>query len=104
MLLRASLAIRQSEVKEPAQEIPLLGIKWQDERYQIPMDVINKITAMWPPMSKKETNFLRLFFFFFWHIPNYSLVVNPLYQVIWKNNFTWGPEQQQTFEQFKQEG
>ncbi|GAB0195073.1 hypothetical protein GRJ2_001972600 [Grus japonensis] len=38
------------------------------------------------------------------HIPNYSLIVSPLYQVTWKkNSFKWGPEQRQAFEQIKQE-
>lgn len=35
-------------------------------------------------------------------IPNYSLIVNPLYQMTQKNYFTWGPQQQQAFEQIKQ--
>ncbi|KAK4828919.1 hypothetical protein QYF61_001540 [Mycteria americana] len=36
------------------------GIKWQDGHHQIPMDVVNKITAMSPPTSKKgNTSFLR---------------------------------------------
>ncbi|KAK4810560.1 hypothetical protein QYF61_004523 [Mycteria americana] len=55
ILLKASFAIKQSKVKGPAQEIQILGINWQDGRHQIPMDVINKITAMSPPTSKKET-------------------------------------------------
>ncbi|KAK4806966.1 hypothetical protein QYF61_027333 [Mycteria americana] len=55
ILLKAGFAIKQSKVKGPAQEIQFLGIKWQDGRHQIPMDVINKITAMSPPTSKKET-------------------------------------------------
>jgi len=38
------------------------------------------------------------------HIPNYSLIVSPLYQVTWKkNNFKCGPEEPQAFEQVKQE-
>lgn len=38
------------------------------------------------------------------HVPNYSLIESPLYQVMWKkNDFTWGPEQQQAFEHIKQE-
>ena len=38
------------------------------------------------------------------HIPNYSLIVSPLYQVTRKkNDFKWGPEQRQAFEQIKQE-
>ena len=38
------------------------------------------------------------------HVPNYSLIVSPLYQVMQKkNNFAWGPEQQQAIEQIKQE-
>ncbi|GAB0209291.1 hypothetical protein GRJ2_003394800 [Grus japonensis] len=38
------------------------------------------------------------------HIPNYSLIVSPLYHVTWKkNDFKWGPEQRQAFQQIKQE-
>ncbi|KAK4810808.1 hypothetical protein QYF61_008780 [Mycteria americana] len=54
ILLKASFAIKQSKVKGPAQETQFLGIKWQDGRRQIPMDVINKKPAMSPPTSKKE--------------------------------------------------
>jgi len=37
------------------------------------------------------------------HIRDYSLIVNLLYQVIQKkNDFMWGPEQQQAFEQINQ--
>ncbi|KAF4803638.1 hypothetical protein TURU_014394 [Turdus rufiventris] len=38
------------------------------------------------------------------HIPEYSQIMNPLYQVTRKkNDFHWGPEQQQAFTQIKQE-
>ena len=38
------------------------------------------------------------------HIPNCSTIVSPLYQVTRKrNDFKWGPEQQQAFEQIKRE-
>ncbi|KAK4806163.1 hypothetical protein QYF61_001086 [Mycteria americana] len=105
ILLKASFAIKQSKVKGPAQEIQFLGIKWQDGRRQIPMDVINKITAMSPPTSKQETQaFLGVVGFWRMHIPNYNLIVSPLYQVTRKkNNFEWGPEQRQAFEQIKRE-
>ncbi|KAF1512329.1 hypothetical protein FQV20_0000740, partial [Eudyptula albosignata] len=84
----------------------ILGIKWQDGCHQIPMDVINKITAVSPPTSKKETQaFLGVVGFWRMHIPNYSLIVSPLYQVTFKgrNDFKWGPEQRQAFEQIKEE-
>ncbi|KAK4810764.1 hypothetical protein QYF61_007738 [Mycteria americana] len=42
ILLKAGFVIKQSKVKGPAQEIHFLGIKWQDGRRQIPMDVIKK--------------------------------------------------------------
>ncbi|KAK4818872.1 hypothetical protein QYF61_021077 [Mycteria americana] len=105
ILLKASFAIKQSKVKRPAQEIQFLGIKWPDGHCQIPMDVINKITAMTPPTSKKETQaFLGVACFWRMHIPNYSLIVSPLYQVtLKKNNFKWDPEQRQAFEQIKRE-
>ncbi|KAK4823432.1 hypothetical protein QYF61_002118 [Mycteria americana] len=95
ILLKAGFAIKQSKVKRPAQEIQFLGIKWEDGHHQIPMDMINKITAMSPPPSKKETPaFLGVVGFWRMHIPNCSLIVSPLYQVTQKkNDFKWGPEQ-----------
>jgi len=54
ILLKAGFTIKRSKVKEPAQEIQFLGIKWQDGPCQIPMDVINKIAAMSSPTSKTE--------------------------------------------------
>ncbi|KQK73636.1 hypothetical protein AAES_165338 [Amazona aestiva] len=105
ILLKAGFAIKQSKVKGPAQEIQFLEINWQDGRCQIPRDVINKITAMSPPTNKKETQaFLAAVGFWRMHIPNYSLIVSPLYHVTRKkNDFKRGPEQHQAFEQIKQE-
>jgi len=69
------------------------------------MDVINKIAAMSPPTSKKEAQaFLGVVGFWRMHIPDYSQTVSPLYHVTWKkNDFEWGPEQRQAFEQIKWE-
>ncbi|KFW09423.1 hypothetical protein N327_01472, partial [Fulmarus glacialis] len=105
ILLKAGFTIKQSKVKGPAQEIQFLGIKWQDGRHQIPMDVINKITAMSPPTNKKEIQaFLNVVAFWRMHIPNYSQIISPLYQVSHKKkSFKWGPEQLQAFEQIKGE-
>ncbi|RMC12212.1 hypothetical protein DUI87_09723 [Hirundo rustica rustica] len=104
-LLEASFAIKKSKVKGPAREIQFLGVKWQDGWSQIPTEVINKITAMSPPTSKKETQaFLGTIDFWRMHIPEYSQIVSPLYLVTRKkNDFHWGPEQQQAFAQIKQE-
>ncbi|PKU31272.1 hypothetical protein llap_18422 [Limosa lapponica baueri] len=87
------------------QDIQFLGIKWQDGCRQIPMDVMNKITAMSPPTNKIETQaFLGTLCFWRMHIPGYSQIVKPLYEVTRKKNaFTWGPEQRQAFEQIKEE-
>ncbi|TRZ12879.1 hypothetical protein HGM15179_014224 [Zosterops borbonicus] len=105
ILLKAGFAIKQSKVKRPAQEIQFLGVKWQDRRHQIPTKIINKITAMSPPTNKKETQaFLGAIGFWRMHIPEYSQTVSPLYLVTRKkNDFHWGPEQQQAFVQIKQE-
>ncbi|RMC11151.1 hypothetical protein DUI87_12064 [Hirundo rustica rustica] len=96
ILLKAGFAIKRSKVKGPAQEIQFLGVKWQDGRRQIPTEVINKITAMSPPTSKKETQaFLGAISFWRMHIPEYRQIVSPLYLVSRKkNDFHWGPEQQ----------
>ncbi|RMC09827.1 hypothetical protein DUI87_13614 [Hirundo rustica rustica] len=105
ILLKAGFAIKKSKVKGPAREIQFLGVKWHDGRRQIPTEVINKITAMCPPTNKRETQaFLGAIGFWRMHIPEYSQIVSPLYLVTRKkNNFHWGPEQQQAFAQIKQE-
>ncbi|KAM9590504.1 uncharacterized protein ACIBXB_005765 [Morphnus guianensis] len=105
ILLKAGFAIKKSKVKGPAQEIQFLGIKWQDGRHHVPMDVVNKIATMSPPANKKETQaFLGLVGFWRMHIPGYSQLVSPLYRVTRKKNyFEWGPEQQQAFEHIRQE-
>ncbi|GAB0207951.1 hypothetical protein GRJ2_003260800 [Grus japonensis] len=105
ILLKAGFTIKQSKVKGPAQEIQLLGIRWHDGHHQIPMNVINKTAAMSPLTNKKETQaFLGVGGFWRMHIPNYSLIVSPLCHVTQKkNDFKWGPEQGQAFEQIKQE-
>ncbi|RMB89058.1 hypothetical protein DUI87_34516 [Hirundo rustica rustica] len=70
ILLKAGFAIKQIKVKGPAREIQFLGVKWQDGRRHIPTEVINKITAMSPPTSKKETQaFLGAIGFWRMHIP-----------------------------------
>ncbi|KAK4826885.1 hypothetical protein QYF61_012073 [Mycteria americana] len=75
ILLKAGFVIKQSKVEGLAQEIQFLGIKWHDGCCQIPMDVINKITAMSPPTSKKETQAsLGIVGFWRMHIPNCSLI------------------------------
>ncbi|RMC19234.1 hypothetical protein DUI87_03840 [Hirundo rustica rustica] len=105
ILLEAGFAIKKSKVKRPAREIQFLGVKWHDGRRQIPTEVINKITAMCPPTNKKETQaFLGATGFWRMHIPEYSQIVSPLYLVTRKkNDFHWGPEQQQAFAQIKRE-
>ncbi|RMC19938.1 hypothetical protein DUI87_03505 [Hirundo rustica rustica] len=60
---------------------------------------------MSPPTNKKETQaFLGAIGFWRMYIPEYSQIVSPLYLVTHeKNDFHWGPEQQQAFAQIKQE-
>ncbi|KFV12649.1 hypothetical protein N340_02127, partial [Tauraco erythrolophus] len=108
ILLKAGFAIKQSKVKGPAQESQFLALKRQDGRRQIPMDVINKITAMSLPTKGKEARaFLGIVGFWRMPIPAYRQTVKPLYQITRKkNNFERGPEQteqKQAFDQNKQE-
>ncbi|KFO62157.1 hypothetical protein N302_11995, partial [Corvus brachyrhynchos] len=105
ILLEADFAIKNSKVKGRAREIQFLGVKWQHGQRQIPTEVVNKITAMSPPTNKKETQaFLGAIGFWRMHIPEYRQIVSPLYLVTQKkNDFHWGPEQQQAFAQIKQE-
>ncbi|RMC03448.1 hypothetical protein DUI87_20646 [Hirundo rustica rustica] len=72
---------------------------------RFPTEVINKITVMSPLTNKKDTQaFLSTIGFWRMHIPDYSQITSPLYLVTRKkNDFHWGPEQQQAFAQIKQE-
>ena len=104
ILLEVSFAIKKSKVKGPAREIQFLRLKWQDGRRQIPTEVIKKITAMFPTNKKETQAFLGVIGFWRMHIPEYSQIVSPLYLVTRKkNDFYWGPGQQQAFAQIKQE-
>ncbi|KFO96899.1 hypothetical protein N300_07370, partial [Calypte anna] len=105
ILLKAGFDIKRRKVKGPAQEIQFLGVKCQDGRCHIPMDVITKITAMAPPATKKEIqSFLGTVGFWRMHIPTYNQIVKPLYEVTRKKkDFKWGSEQQIAFESIKQE-
>lgn len=53
--MNAGFVAEQRQVKAPAQEIQFLALKWQDECLQIPVEVMDKITALALPMSDKET-------------------------------------------------
>jgi len=58
-------------MKGHAQEIQFLDTKCQDGCLHIPMDVVNKITAMTLPTSMKETqSFLGVVGFQRVHVPN----------------------------------
>jgi len=66
-----------SKVKVLAQEIQFLGMKWQDGCHHIPMDVVDRITAMSPPTNKKETqSFPDVVGFWRMHVSNSSLIVS----------------------------
>lgn len=55
ILMKAAFAVKKSKVKGPVQEIPLLGVKWQDGHHWISMDMVYQIAAMSLPTIKKET-------------------------------------------------
>ena len=87
ILLKASFAIKQSKVKGPAQAIWSLGVKWQDGRRQIPMDVITTTAATSAATSKKETQAcLGIVGFWRMHIPHSRRVVSPSYRVTQKKS------------------
>lgn len=102
ILVEAGFTIMRSDVKGPAREVTFLGMKFQGGRRRIPVAVVNEITAASPPTSEEEVEaFLALVGSWQTHIPNYSQITAPLCQK--KSSFSWGPAQQQAFEQVKQE-
>jgi len=57
--------------------------------------LINKITVLFPPTNKKETQVsLGIVFYRRMRVADYSQIVSSLYGVTQKeNDFQWGPEQ-----------
>lgn len=104
-VLKAGFAIKKSKVKGPARDIQLLGVKWQDGRRHVPMDVVNKIATVSSPAEKTETQaFVGRLGFWRMHSAHYSQLVRPLYRASQKKNrFEWGFEQRRGFEQIKEE-
>lgn len=103
--LKVGFAIKQSKVKAPAQEIWILGVKWQNRHHQTPMDVVNKTAALSPVSSRNEAQaFPGAVGFCKVEISEYNQIVGPLYHGTQKkNDFKWGPDHQQALEQMKQE-
>ncbi|XP_064258549.1 uncharacterized protein LOC135289121 isoform X5 [Passer domesticus] len=104
-VLVAEFAIKKSKVKGPAWDNKFLGVKWQDDRCHVPMDVVKGIGTMSSPAKKMETpSFVGCLGFWIMRIPGYSQLVRPLYQVTRKKNHSErGLEQQQAFEQINEE-
>ncbi|TRZ10817.1 hypothetical protein HGM15179_016286 [Zosterops borbonicus] len=63
ILLKARCAIKQSKLKQSAQEIQLLEVKWQEGCHQIPMDVVNKQAAVSPPTPHQPARSKHRFFY-----------------------------------------
>lgn len=96
-------AIEQSKVTEPAWENQFLERKQQYGHCQMPVDQwmrpIKQQLCLQHLANKETPAFSGTVSFWRMHIPNYGLIVSPLYQVTQKkNNFKWGPEQWKAFE------
>lgn len=91
IVLKVGFAMKQRKVEGPAQEIQLLGVKWQDRHQHIPEEVINNIATMSPLTSKKKTQvFLGNMDFVGMQIPEYSQIVSPLCLVTQKKIISCG--------------
>lgn len=92
ILLEASFAIKQRKVKGTAWKIQFLGITWQNRHHQILMHVINRITGLSTPTSKKfPWASLGVMDFQKMCILDYGLIANSLYQVTFglENQVLW---------------
>lgn len=66
ILLKTGFAI-----KLRSKNLPRKFIEWQDGHCHIPVDMVNKIAPMSPPISKNEIQaFLEVVVFWRMHIPN----------------------------------
>ncbi|KAK4806835.1 hypothetical protein QYF61_005631 [Mycteria americana] len=100
--------LRRGYFKDPKGYRPIWPVRKSNGEWRLTVDYrgLDEVTL---PLSAAMPDMLELQYELEskaakMHIPNYSLIVSPLYQVTRKkNNFKWGPEQRQAFDQTKWE-
>ncbi|KFU92834.1 hypothetical protein M959_08110, partial [Chaetura pelagica] len=79
------LQIPAEKVQLPSQEVKFLGIWWRGGKTCIPPETLTTLEQVTTPESKKELqHVLGLLVFWRKHIPDFSIIARPLYDLLRK--------------------
>ncbi|NXY27231.1 TF29 protein, partial [Atrichornis clamosus] len=79
------LQIPSEKIQKPSQEVKFLGIWWKGGMTCIPPDTLTSLDQIKMPESRKELQqALGLLVFWRKHIPDFSIIARPLYDLLRK--------------------
>lgn len=87
------LTIPPDKIQSPAAEVKFLGIWWKGGMACIPQDTLSALDKLKMPENKKELQHaLGLLVFWRKHIPDFSIIARPLYDLLRKGvSWEWTP-------------
>ncbi|NXT86242.1 TF211 protein, partial [Zapornia atra] len=87
------LEIPPENIQVPANEVKFLGIWWKGGMTCMPQDTLSTLDQLKMPETKKELQHaLRLLVFWRKHIPDFSIIARPLYNLLRKGVlWDWTP-------------
>ena len=94
------LQIPPEKVQEPSQEVKFLGIWWKGGMTCIPPDTLTSLDQIKMPESKKDLQHaLGLLVFWRKHIPDFSIIARPLYDLLKKRaKWEWTVSQEEAMQ------
>ncbi|NXU61519.1 POL5 protein, partial [Horornis vulcanius] len=94
------LQIPPEKIQKPSQEVKFLGIWWKGGMTCIPPDTLTSLDQIKMPGSRKELQqALGLLVFWRKHIPDFSIIARPLYDLLRKGvKWDWGPSQEEALQ------
>lgn len=94
------LQIPPEKIQKPAQEVKFLGIWWKGGMTCIPPDTLTSLDQIKMPESRKDLQHaLGLLVFWRKHIPDFSIIARPLYDLLRKGaKWEWTASQEEAMQ------
>ncbi|RMB99534.1 hypothetical protein DUI87_24271 [Hirundo rustica rustica] len=91
------LQVTSEKIQRPTQEVKFLGIWWKGAMTCIPPDTLTSLDQIKMPESRKDLQqALGLLVFWRKHIPDFSIIARPLYDLLRKGvKWDWTPAQEE---------
>ncbi|NXP61486.1 TF211 protein, partial [Chloropsis cyanopogon] len=94
------LQITAEKIQKPSQEVKFFGIWWEGSVTCIPPDTLTSLDQIKMPESRKELQHaLGLLLFWRKHIPDFSIIARPLYNLLRKGvKWEWSASQEEALQ------